>query len=245
MNDVSVIISNYNQLATLPIVLQSMAIQRVLPKSVIVADDGSCDGSREWLDALPEGVYPFPLFYVTHPHFGYGLTVIENLAARRVKSGRLMFTNADVIHSPVSVESHAEMKEGDISGGHVEGIAMPHSQTVRATDMNRFDDFENKFGKYKGGCSNKEFMIRNPAINFYGIWGGNFSVSTERFHAVNGFDDSYCQMYGGEEADLIQRLMKNGANPAWVYNSMAYHLSHPSRAYTKIPYGNMKYRAEH
>lgn len=239
---VSVVIANYNQLSTLPISLESFALQSVCPEQVIVADDGSCDGSVEWLDALPDDRYPFPLFYVTHKHFGYGLTVIENLAARRVGSGRLMFTNADIVHNKTSVEAHGGVDGSKIGGGYVKSIAMPESQLVRPADV---DEFESRFSKFRGGCTNEEYLKFLPENNIYGIWGGNFSVDAKRFHKIGGFNEEYRSLYGGEEADLIQRLKSVSVGPVWVYNSIAYHLSHPSRAYSKEAPGNQKYRREY
>ena len=78
-----------------------------------------------------------------------------------------------------------------------------------------------------------------------GIWGGNFSVDAVRFREVGGFDERYRLMYGGEEADLVQRLVRRGALPAWAYNSTAYHLAHPTRAYGEVALGNVKYKMEH
>ena len=186
---VTVIIANYNQLSVLPITLRSLAEQHELPEQVVVADDGSSDGTCEWIDNLPEEAYPFPLRYVTHSHMGYGLTVVENLAACHIESGRLMFTNADVVHSPQSVLTHGSMRSYEIAGGRVEDVPMPHSQEVRESDLEDFDDFVRRFGSFKGGCSNIEFVRRDALINIFGIWGGNFSVEAERFHRVNGFNE--------------------------------------------------------
>lgn len=46
---VSVIIPNRNNLETLPAALESVAAQQVPKTEIIVVDDGSTDGSREWL----------------------------------------------------------------------------------------------------------------------------------------------------------------------------------------------------
>jgi glycosyltransferase involved in cell wall biosynthesis len=240
---VTVVIAAHNQLSTLPLSLRSMAVQTTPPERVIVADDGSSDGTCEWLDAVP--AWPFPVGYVTHPHFGYGLAVIENLGASFVEAGRILFTNADVVHHPGSVGAHGGMKEGQVAGGRVREVALAASTLARVSDIDDFSGFERLFEENRGGLSNHDYIIRDPGSNIYGIWGGNFSVDAWRFHEVRGFDERYRLMYGGEEADLVKRLVRRGALPAWAYNSTAYHLAHPPRAYGESALGNTKYRMEH
>ena len=51
--EVSVVIPNYNCLATLPRAIDSIRMQNVAVE-IIVVDDGSTDGSREWLAQQPD-----------------------------------------------------------------------------------------------------------------------------------------------------------------------------------------------
>jgi GT2 family glycosyltransferase len=242
---VTVVIANYNQLSTLPLSLASMEYQKTHPSNVIIADDGSCDGSIEWLDALPTDAYSFPLYYVTHKHTGYGLTIIENLASRFAPNGRILFTNADVIHHPDSVGGHASMAENKIAGGCIKEVSEPASKTIKYSDIKNFEKFQDIFKHNKGRLTNYEYLERDAKLNMFGVWGGNFSVSTKLFREVRGFNEGYLGFYGGEESDLIQRLRMNGGELAWAYNSTAYHLAHPSRQYGKSALGNIKYRMEY
>lgn len=243
--DVTVIVANYNQLSTLPLTLTSLDVQTQKPKRVIVADDGSCDGTIDWLDSLPDNYYAFDLSYVTHKHAGYALTSIENLASSFIDSGRILLTNADLIHLKDSVRNHGEMGKDKIAGGLICEISMPASKTVRCSDIRDFPKLKDIFENNTGKLTNREYYIRDVKRNFYGIWGGNFSVAYELFAKVNGFNEEYHSLYGGEEADLIQRLLKAGGTPAWAYNSTAYHLAHPSRQYGRVALGNEKYRKEY
>lgn len=241
---VTVIVANYNQLSTLPLVLRSFACQTQLPERVIVADDGSCDGSSEWVDALPDDAYPFELRYTTGRHNLYGLTVSENRAARQVPNGRLLFTNADVVHAPDSVHAHSTMVQNEITGGRVNEIRFPESQRVTEGAIDDFLGFMDEFGSKLSDLSNHEYVIRDVTRNIYGIWGGNFSIDVSRFLAIGGFNEEYQGLYGAEEADLIKRFQKAGGGVNWVYNSTAYHLGHQPKPYRAKAMGNVKFRAE-
>lgn len=240
----TVVISSYNQLLTLPVAIASMRCQDRPPERVIVADDGSCDGTREWLDSV-SGDFPFELGYVTHEHDGYGLTVIENLAISLVEGERVMFTNADVVHHPGSVQAHMEISDGRMAGGLIREIGSPGSLMVGQTDIDDFGRVERIFVNNRGKVTNEGYFKCNPELNWYGIWGGNFSVGISELLEVGGFNEEYKGLYGGEEADLIQRLKRIGCNPTWVYNSVCYHLAHKSRIYGSEALGNRKYRKEY
>jgi glycosyltransferase involved in cell wall biosynthesis len=241
---VTVVIANYNQLLTLPLVLASMEYQKQKPAKVIIADDGSCDGSVEWLDALPDDAYSFPLYYVTRKHTGYGLTTIENLASH-FAVGRIVFTNSDIVHHPESIQSHASMGDKEISGGLIREVAEPASQLIRYFDIKYFHKFETIFQTNEGKLTNHDYLLRDANLNMHGVWGGNFSVASKLFWKAGGYNEGYHGLYGGEESDLIQRLKAYGGELAWAYNSIAYHLAHPSREYGKRALGNIKYKIEY
>lgn len=62
----TIVIPSYNEMKTLPAVLKALA-GVVLEKEVIVVDDGSRDGTREWLDkAISSKEFPYELKLVKH-----------------------------------------------------------------------------------------------------------------------------------------------------------------------------------
>ncbi len=242
---VTVIVSNWNQLDTLVKTLKSLERQSVKPCEVIIADDGSDDGTLKWFDGLPPGSYPFPLRCTTGPHNGYGLTVSENRAAKVATGALLLFTNADVVHAPGSVAGHAGVPGNRVAGGLVREIAQNVAEAVRVGDLHDWGTFEASIAGNLTDLSNSEYLIRDPAINIYGFWGGNFSVPREAFASVGGFNEGYRGLYGGEESDLIQRLLKKGLHLAWAHRSKVYHLAHNAKEYRGPALGNVKYRMEY
>ncbi|MBI5744641.1 MAG: glycosyltransferase family 2 protein [Elusimicrobia bacterium] len=62
----TIVIPSYNEMRTLPAVLKAIAGLQ-LDKEVIVVDDGSRDGTREWVEkAIAAGEFPFVLKLIKH-----------------------------------------------------------------------------------------------------------------------------------------------------------------------------------
>jgi GT2 family glycosyltransferase len=242
---VSVILANWNQGKSLLLTLASLAKQSHLPIEVVVADDGSTDDSLDLLDGLADGAYPFLVRYTTGHHLGYGLTVSENRAAKVATGDLLLFTNADLAHAPGSVAGHARVAGRRVAGGLIREVNLEVASVLSPDDVLDWSVFEAKSRGNLTALTNYEYMIRAPERNMYGVWGGNFSVSASDFRGVGGFNEGYAGLYGGEEADLIQRLRKSGVKVAWAEKSVAYHLAHPSKGYRGGAEGNRKYRMEY
>ena len=78
----SVIIPSFNEMATLPEILKRIAALPI-DKEVVVVDDGSTDGTREWLDkAAAEKLFPFDLKVLKHKaNKGKGGALLTGFAA--------------------------------------------------------------------------------------------------------------------------------------------------------------------
>jgi glycosyltransferase involved in cell wall biosynthesis len=237
---VSVVVSCYNQREVLPIFLESMFFQDRCPTEVVVADDGSSDGVCEWIDEV-SGKYPFPLRYVTRRHEGYRLAAVENLAAKFATGERILFTNADVIHSPDSIRSHS-LAEG-VGGGVVKGIM---TSVAKSVTVKMVRDFKSLKAVQEGAASwrnNLGYMAKtDPQVNPIGVWGGNFSVPRDKFEEVGGFDEGF-KGWGGEDNDLVRRLVRAGCKAGWVKESEVIHLDHDKKKYASEQSGSSRYVA--
>ena len=119
--EVSVIITSYNNLYTLRFAFEAFHYQTCSSFEVIVGDNGSNDGTVDWLKERQSST-DFGLQVVEKEQEGFGIASVNNACAKQAKGKRLLFTNADVIHSPQSIEAHSRVKKNCIGCGIVSGI---------------------------------------------------------------------------------------------------------------------------
>jgi glycosyltransferase involved in cell wall biosynthesis len=232
MSKVSVIISAYNQLGPLGFALESFRFQGVLPLEVIVADDGSADGTLEWLE-IQKANFPFRLGFVTRNHEGYRLASLQNLGAKMAIGERLLFTNADVVHCPASVEGHANLPSEVIGAGVIRSISIQGTALVNLEVIRDFWKFLKVAEMFPDGRTNVRHAGQDPNVEPLPVWGGNFSVPRDTFDKVGGFDDGFLG-WGDEDADLALRCQKQaGCRVVWAGDSVVYHLGHPLHDYQR------------
>jgi len=244
-DSISVVISSWNQRKTLPYALQALAQQTVLPKEVIIADDGSTDGTLEWLDSLAKDAYPFPVSYVTRDHTWYRLASILNMAARYATGTRVLMTNADQVHCPESLEAHLSLSENEVGGGVFKGIRSDVASKVSLVMVKDFRQVVELSRQHPSSKNNLGYIKdTDPNRNPIGVWGGNVSYPVLYFREVGGYNEENDVGWGGEENDLTKRLVKVGCRVRWVMGSEIYHLDHALRSYSLRQLGSKKYLQE-
>ena len=109
MHKASIILSSYNNLPALELSIESLRYQTEKDFEIIIADDGSTDGTIEYLEK--EGIK-----YFSRPNEGYRLAYIWNRGAELAKGDRLIFGNSDIVWKSSHVKAHLFKPSAVIAG---------------------------------------------------------------------------------------------------------------------------------
>ena len=238
---ISLIISSFNQIDRLRYSLKSAIIQDYSNYEVIVADDGSNDGTREMVEREFPGVY-----FSSNPDREkgkYTLALNWNSAAEMATGERLIFTNADCVFPKGYVKAHADkLMFNDIVFG-------PNERTDESIAKLLPENFSvkhllseycktSKIGKDLRHDSSA--YTYNKEYSYYYPWGNNMSVPTDKFREVKGFPK--LKEYGGEEILLSKKLhVRKGVKIKSNVNTLNIHLWHLAVNSMSAPFNEFEY----
>jgi GT2 family glycosyltransferase len=228
---VSVLICTYNSAKVLPRCLQSLAGQDSGPLEIVIVDNASTDGTREFLSHLRE---PYKVILNDQ---NTGFSAAQNQAMAESRGDWLLCLNADVVLSPKFISLLVRAAESDPGIGTVCGkllrwrpgsdpeftnvvdsTGMYFSRNLRhfdrgseLADAGQFDRTEYMFGATGAAALFRRDMVRDVAVD-----GEFFDVE---FFAYR------------EDADLAWRAQLMGWRCLYVPAAVGWHVRHvtPSR----------------
>jgi len=235
---VSILTTSYNQLPVLRLLVASLERQTVRDFEIVVADDGSSDGTAEYC-ASKTGTN---LVFVTQSDEGYRKSRILNEALKRCSGDYLIFLDSDVILEKHFVEDHLALRKSDsfVCGRRVDlGPEITVSEErILAGDFDHIwnpDLLRSVLNKKTLGIKRglrvcapllRKLMRYDRPID---ILGSNFSAWKKDILAVNGFNEGL-ESYWGEDGDLFIRLRNSGKKAVNAKGMcVQFHLFHKRR----------------
>lgn len=206
---VSVVIPSYNRLDALPETLAALSRQTLDASAfeVLVADDGSSDGTVEWL-RHHRGDFPFTLEWIEQARGGPGAA--RNRGARAAHHGLLLFWDSDMIAAPdllqVHMSRHNTGEQMLVSGARRPWPPACQSAFSRITVL-----------------SGPRDHLGDGRPTIFEVLSSNLSIRRDLFLQLGGFDES---LWAYEDLDFAYRAQQAGVLLVFSHEAFGYH-NHP------------------
>lgn len=200
--EISFIIPLFNRLdLTRPCVESLRAtLPAGLPHEIILVDDGSTDGTREWLHSLER-----PPFVVRRNDGNRGFAYGNNRAAAIARGRFLALVNSDLVFQPRWLEpmlrAFSRFRDTGIVGNlqfRTSTGELDHAGLI-IDPKGRPEHLDHRRG---------HLLLPLPYSRRPAVTGACCVVEREQFLALGGFDEGFIN--GGEDVDLCYRLRRAG-----------------------------------
>ena len=208
----SVVLPTRDRLESLKIALDSLARQTLEPGAfeVVVADDGSADGTAEFLAAPPP--YPFALRAVALP--GSGPSAARNRAIALAAAPRILLLGDDTFPEPDALQRHVEATKGREIG--VQG-RIEWDPAASITPVMRFLAPAGPQFYFRG-------LAHGGPIPYTAQYGANFSAPATWFRE-DRFDESF-PAAAFEDTELAYRRSRKGRAAIYWETAVCRHRHH-------------------
>lgn len=239
MIDCSLIISFYNQIDYLKLVLAGLERQTFHNFEIILADDGSNQNVVRGIELLTKQI-SFPLVHIWQEDKGFRKNRILNSAIRTSSADYLIFIDGDCIpHSKFIEEHFANRSIGSCLTGRRVNLSQNITEKLTneavkegALEKKMFSlIIDGLFGRSvdveKGIYFRHKFLRNYFNAKKRGLLGCNFSIHKSDIERINGFDERYEAPSIGEDSDIQYRLELLGVKIKSLNNiAIQYHLYH-------------------
>jgi glycosyltransferase involved in cell wall biosynthesis len=222
----TLIISYYQNIPFLKLVLESVELQSYRDFEVIIAED---DESLDLPVFLNQNSYSFPIRKISHSNLGFRKNKIMNEAVGLSNGEQLIFIDMDcILHKHFLYQYAKNLKPGFFGCGRRGMLSPKYTQLLLKNGLrNRITILQ----MLLTGSKIIEDTIYYP---FYKskknrpLLGSNWGILKKDFLAVNGYDEDYQSSSVGEDVDIEWRLKKAKMKALDMKNlAIQYHLDHP------------------
>ena len=223
---VALLITTYNWIEALELVLLSVIQQSMPVNEILIADDGSTEETKKLISEFSKKIN---IKHIWHPDHGFRKTQIMNKAISKTDSDYIIQIDGDIIIHKDFIKDHiSNAKKGFFIHG---SRALLNKRLTEKTLYKKLIEFH----ILQKGINNREntinskflaniFSRRNTKLK--GTRGCNFSFWRNDFIAVNGYNEEMTG-WGKEDTELSVRLMHKGLIKIQLkFNAVCYHLNH-------------------
>jgi glycosyltransferase involved in cell wall biosynthesis len=213
----SIVIPTYNRLPILEKCLRALEIQTfddqiVTNYEIVVVDDGSTDGTIDWLKANAIALPHVQVYEQAHK----GASAARNLGVEQARGDTIIFIDSDLVVTPVFLQSH--------------GSALQQGQQTLGND---------KLFTYGAVINTANFD--HPTAEPYKVTDfsnayfatGNVAIARHYLIEVGLFDLGF-SLYGWEDLELGVRLKNLGIKMIKCPQAVGYHW-HPAFSLDRLP----------
>ena len=221
----SIVIPTYNRKPILEKCLRALEQQTFSPDliagyEVVVVDDGSTDGTVNWLQSIPTEFPHVKLFLQAHA----GPSAARNLGVEQAIGDTIIFIDSDLVVTDIFLQSHARALQAaaqEFSGASSQDPAAAPIFT---------------YGRVVNTCNFEEptaepYKITDFSAAFFAT--GNVAIARHWLLTAGLFDTGF-QLYGWEDLELGVRLKNLGLRLIKCPEAVGYHW-HPAFSLSQIP----------
>lgn len=214
----SIVIPTYNRLPILAKSLKALEKQKLAPHSpvegyeIVVVDDGSTDGTLDWLEAHKEELPHVTVWEQNHQ----GAGIARNLGVEKAQGDTIIFIDSDLVVTENFLQSHADsLLQGQKQLGNDKLFTYG-----RVVNTCNFDE-----------PTSEPYKITDFSAAYFAT--GNVAIARKWLMKAGLFDAQF-QLYGWEDLELGVRLKKLGLNLIKCPQAVGYHW-HPPFNLEQIP----------
>ncbi len=214
---ISIVIPTYNRKPILEKCLRTLEKQQLTDNKisqyeVVLVDDGSTDGTLEWLD---NNRHEFPHVCTFSQHH-LGPAAARNLGVEKAKGDIIIFIDSDLVVTETFLQSHAnKLVEGEQKLGS--DRLFTYGAVINTCN---FED-----------PTSEAYKITDFSAAYFAT--GNVAIARKWLEKVGLFDTCF-QLYGWEDLELGVRLKKLGLTLIKCPEAVGYHW-HPPFNLAQIP----------
>ena len=213
----SVVIPTYNRKPILEKCLKAMENQALRPDGsvegyeIVLVDDGSTDGTVEWIRSSTNEFPHVALYEQNHE----GAAIARNFGVQRSKGDTVIFIDSDLVVLEGFLQHHADALNVAYQKGNERVFTYG-----RVVNTCNFDD-----------PTSEPFKVTDYSRAFFAT--GNVAIQKRWLLEAGLFDAQFTQ-YGWEDLELGVRLKNNGLSLIKCPEAVGYHW-HPAFSVEELP----------